>query len=73
MVVCVEIAVGLEVGKCVVPGVFEGIDDDVFFQYVKLVRGIEPSIISMALSSITNTTRLLIVLDRRSLPISPGM
>ncbi len=71
----------IEVGVCVyavltvcgVPGVIGGKDDGVFFQYVKLVRVIEPSIISMVLSTIINMTRLLIVLDSRSLPISPGM
>ena len=68
-----EIAVGFEVGVCVVPGVFGDIDDGVFFEYVKLVRVIEPSIISMVLSTMINMTRLLIVLDSRSLPISPGM
>jgi len=58
---------------CKVTGFLGCIGDGVFFQYDKLVSETEPSIIRKALSSKMNTTRLLVFLESRSLPISPGM
>jgi|SRR5215471_5524685 len=83
MAVGFGIAVGFGVGVAVyvdiflavskVSCVFGCIEGGVVSQYEKLVSVIEPSTIRMEHSIKMSMTRLLFILDSRSLPISPGM
>ena len=76
-------AVGLEVGIAVSVGIFLAVskvacvfgfrEDGVVSQFEKLVSVIEPSTIRMEHSIKMSMSRLLFILDSRSLPISPGM